>query len=158
MWRVKPWLGWTSSIKFWLLWLVTASILPALIIIALLVHRAAERERTIVADDTIETARALATAVDHEIDSAQVVLRALATSAHLAEGNLAAFHAQASEVLNGSAGHNIVLSDASGQQLVNTLRPFGAPLPHHGNPEQLRRVFETGESSVSDLYVGALAQ
>jgi PAS domain S-box-containing protein len=36
--------------------------------------------------------------------------------------------------------------------------PFGVPLPRHGNPEQLRRVFASGRPLVSDLYVGPTVQ
>src|SRR5262249_22512339 len=52
--------------------------------------------------------------------------------------------------------NNIVLIDANGQQLVNTLKPFGEPLPLTGNPDYLRRVFETGKPTISDLVVGAV--
>jgi signal transduction histidine kinase len=51
-------------------------------------------------------------------------------------------------------GNSLVLSDASGQQLVNTLRPFGEALPLRGNLVQLRRLFETGQPAISDLFVG----
>ncbi|CAG0998215.1 hypothetical protein RHDC4_02985, partial [Rhodocyclaceae bacterium] len=49
---------------------------------------------------------------------------------------------------------NHVLSDATGQQLVNTSRPFPTSLPRHGNPDQLQQVFREGRPVVSDLYTG----
>lgn len=52
----------------------------------------------------------------------------------------------------------MVVSDASGQQLLNTLRPFGESLPRHANQGQLRRVFETGRPVISDLYIGAVTR
>jgi diguanylate cyclase (GGDEF)-like protein/PAS domain S-box-containing protein len=51
-----------------------------------------------------------------------------------------------------------VLIDETGQQIVNTLRPYGSPLPRTGHPNMLRRTFETGRPVISDLYTGGVAQ
>ena len=51
---------------------------------------------------------------------------------------------------------NIVLSDLDGQQLINTLLPYGASLPRHGGREQLQRVIETRQPVISDLFIGAV--
>ncbi|WP_169795448.1 diguanylate cyclase [Dechloromonas denitrificans] len=56
------------------------------------------------------------------------------------------------------AGSNAVLTDQSGQQIVNTLKPFGQALPRHGNPAVARRIFETGKPVISDLFIGGLTQ
>ena len=52
---------------------------------------------------------------------------------------------------------NIVLRDASGQQLVNTRRPWGTPLPKVQNLETDNHVFRTKRPYISDLYPGVLA-
>ncbi len=140
--------------------LVAAIIVPAVLAAGLLSAYSYNRQRTNVEQRTLETARALTQAVDRELASGRTALQALATSPYLDPdlANLAAFHRQASEAMPDLPGNNIVLSDASGQQLVNTLRPFGEVLPRHGNPAQLRSVFEAGEPVISDLYVGGVTR
>ncbi len=138
--------------------LVVASIVPTLITTIFLISHAYDRERVRADQRRVETARALMQAVDRELSSAQGTLQALATSPHLASGKLEPFWAQAREVQRHRPNNNFVLSDANGQQLLNTLVPFGSPLPRHGNLAQLRKVFETGQPVISDLYVGAVAQ
>src|SRR5215813_139439 len=53
-------------------------------------------------------------------------------------------------------GTSIVLHDAKAQQLLNTNRPFGEPLPHATNSEMHDRVVETGKPQISDLIIGAV--
>ena len=101
-----------------------------------------------------DVARALMLAIDHELGSAQAALQALATSPSLDNHDLRAFHAQAIEVLQSRPGNVLVASSPDLRQVINTGRPFGAPLPHHGDPGEIRSVFETGRPKVSDLYVG----
>lgn len=144
------------TIQQWFILLVIACILPATIATAFFIHRSFQREYANVGRTTIDTARALMQAVDRELSSSEGTLLALATSPYLTSGNLAAFHEQAQEALRHRKGNNFVLSDVTGQQLINTFQPFGMPLPHHGNPDQLRRVFDTAESSISDLYIGGV--
>jgi signal transduction histidine kinase len=52
---------------------------------------------------------------------------------------------------------NVVLTDLSGRQLLNTLRPFGAELPEESGARlaQIRRVIETRQPETGDLFVGA---
>ncbi|HJV96191.1 MAG TPA: GGDEF domain-containing protein [Albitalea sp.] len=92
--------------------------------------------------------------LDAVLFNATAGLQALATSPALAAGDLAAFADQARAVLPYQAGNNVVLSDASGQQLVNTLVRRGQPLPKHGNPEFQARVIRSGQPAVSDLFIG----
>lgn len=138
-----------------LVFVLVASIVPAALFAILLVgydyhHR--ERER-LVRDSTV-TARALLAAVDTELSGVKTALRALATSPHLSSDNLAAFHGQALEALKDQSFANLVLIEDGGRQVVNTLRPFGEPLPARGNPPGLQRIFETGEPIITDLFVG----
>ena len=150
--------GGNLTIRRQLTRLVVASVVPAALAAGLLVVYSYQRQRASIEQSTLETARALAQTVDRQLASGRTALYALATSPYLTSGDLAAFHRQASEAMRDLPGNNIVLSDASGQQLVNTLRPFGRPLPLHGNPAQLHRVFETGQPTVSDLYIGAVTR
>jgi signal transduction histidine kinase len=138
--------------------LVLASLLPAALAAGLLIVYSYQRQRASIEHSTLDTARALTQAVDRELASGRTALQALATSPYLASGDLAAFHRQAREALTELPGNNVVVSDASGQQLVNTLSPFGEPLPRISHRGHLRLVFETGRPAISDLFVGELAR
>ncbi|HEY0843793.1 MAG TPA: PAS domain S-box protein [Noviherbaspirillum sp.] len=146
------------SIRTWLIFLVAACLLPLLAATILLVYYAYLQQRVVDTQMTLDTARALMQAVDRALSAGQGTVEALATSPYLTTGNLAAFHAQAMELQRLRPRNNFVLSDSDGQQLVNTLQPYGSALPRHGNPEQLRRVFDTARPVVSDLYRGGVLQ
>ena len=123
------------SIRTMLALLILAGMGPFLLGIGVLVDQFYGRERAQHEADTIQTARALSGMVDHELALGETVAMTLAASPSI-ETDLAAFHAQASRALQDSLpGVSFVLADVSGQQLVNTARPFGATLPKYGNPD-----------------------
>jgi len=142
------------SIRAILARLVVACVLPGVLAAAFLIFDFYRHERQQLDQDMREVVHSLALAVDGDLVATQAVLEALATSPHLATGNLAAFRDQARQVLSGHAD-NLVLSDETGQELLNLAIAAGEPLPRHGNPQHLRRVFETGRPAVSDLFMGA---
>ena len=147
------------TIRFKLATIVLACILPSLLGLGLLVYHFSERERAQLERDALQTVRALSGAVDRDLSVGENVALALATARSLEAEDLAAFHARAKRLIrNEFLGFNFVLSDETGQQLLNTARPFGEPLPHHGSPEDLRRIFETGKPSISDLYIGGVTR
>lgn len=144
------------TIVFWLRCLAVACILPAWAATALLIVRSYDRERATFEAGTVGTARALVQAIDRDLASAEAGLQMLATSPSLASGDLAGFYDQARAALGSEAGLNIVLVGPRGEQLINTLKPFGAPLPQQGYPDVVRRVFATGMPVVSDLQMSAV--
>jgi hypothetical protein len=138
--------------------LVAACVIPATVAAALLVGYSYQRQRAIIEETTLETARALTQVVDRELASGQVALQVLAKSPLLASGDLEMFHREARHAILDMPGNAIAVSDRTGQHLLNTLFPFGASLPSP-NPENValvRRVFETGKPVVSDLLKGAV--
>ncbi len=139
--------------------LVAATVLPAGIAVALLIYDSYDRERTIVEQRTLETARALMQAVDRELAGGRAALQVLAGSDHLASGDLAAFHRQARDVIAHMPGDVFALADGSGQIVLYTARPFGAvlPKPLPSAVAQVRRVFDTEMPVVSDLLDGAVS-
>jgi signal transduction histidine kinase len=142
------------TIRFWLNCLVVTCILPAVVVATAIIVRSFNQERAGLERDTIGTARALSQAVDAELKGARSALLVLAASPYLASGDLARFYDEAQRMVPALNVDNIVLSDLVGQQLVNTLLPYGVPLPLHGDREQLRRVIETGRPVISDLFIG----
>ena len=142
-----------------LAFLVGACIIPATLIAILLIgYDYYHRERDRLTRDSMTTARALIAAVDAELTGVRSALLALATSPHLSSQNLAAFHGQAQAALKDQAFVNVILSDRSGRQLINTFRPFGEPLPTQGDPGGLLRVFETGSPVISGLFQGRVTR
>jgi signal transduction histidine kinase/DNA-binding NarL/FixJ family response regulator len=97
--------------------------------------------------------------VDRDLSGIRGKLQILATSPFLRNGDLASFDRQARQVLETEELVGaIVLSDETGQQIVNTLRPFGSILPRTGHPDLLRQVFETRRPAVSNLYIGGVSK
>ena len=58
--------------------------------------------------------------------------------------------------MRSSGGSNVVLRNASGEQVLNTLIAYGEQLPRNGDADLVQRVFASGEPAISDLYVGGL--
>jgi hypothetical protein len=143
------------TLRFHLTILVFASVVPVLIFAIIMVLLVERQHRASVERSLRDTARAVSVAVDLELTSSLSTLNALATSEHLDTGDLRAFYAQAQRVLVAHGSwKTISLLDLSGQQLLNLLRPFGAPLPSSGNLEVVRRTLDTGQPAVSDIFVG----
>lgn len=133
--------------------LVVASLLAA----GWLVLDAQVRARATFERQLQDTARALSLVVDRQLAKAAAFNAALATSTSLESADLAAFDARARRALGGQEAW-VVLSDRSGQQLVNTLKPFGSPLPRRDQGvDRLWRAFTEGRTVVGDLMSGAVA-
>jgi len=95
--------------------------------------------------------------IDRELDRAMVSLEILATSPLLAQGNYAAFHEQAVRAISPDKA-GIILLDASLRMLVNTRAPLSTALPPTSDPETARRVFETRQRQVSDVFMGVVSR
>lgn len=141
------------TIRSTLALLVTACVLPALLMAVVLISYYYQHGKNQLVSNSIMTARALMFAIDKELANTQATLLALATSPHLDSHDIPGFYAQAKAVLRDQIDTNIVLTDASGQQHINTRRPLGEPLPNAGIPQVLR-TFATGKPTVSDLFIG----
>jgi signal transduction histidine kinase len=136
---------------------VLATALPVWLGSAVLLYNAEIDARALVERDAGATARSVMVAIDRDVAAATVLAETLATSQSLPEGDLARFYVRASNAIQRSGvGSNLVLSDASGQQVLNTLQQFGQPLPRHGNPNIVQTVFATAKPMISDLYIGGL--
>ncbi len=135
------------------------ALIPGFLAGSILFYEIYQHKRDQLEEGPIQTSRALTRAIDSELRMAQAAAQALSSSEHLAAKNFAAFYQQAKQVTQTTGvGQHYVLSDVSGQQILNTLVPFSTPLPRHANPEQLRCVVTTGRPCISDLFVGAVAQ
>jgi len=130
-----------------------AVLTPMLVLGGLLLWYFTATERTRLEGGVAETARALTVALDRELQGRRSTLRAVAGAVHLQTGDLAAFHAQVSEIAR-IEELNVVLRDLDGRQLVNTRVPFGTALPvDTGSAEADRRSLAAREPVVSGLFV-----
>jgi signal transduction histidine kinase/CheY-like chemotaxis protein len=104
----------------------------------------------------IETARALSTAVDAELDRAMAVLLALAGEASLAEGDVQRFREHAQHVMRTHPDWLLIaLTSPDGEQLMSTRADPGAkPLPVV-EPESLRRIVRERVPTVGFVKRGA---
>ena len=146
-----------TPLRRWLTLLVLGTAVPLLafavfVLVWLVGSYRADQDRR-----QADTTRALALAVDAEIRSWTAALQALAGSHELQAGRLADFYAEAQAVAARYDGW-IVLTEASGQQVLNTRRAFGDPLPKAGTPETVQTVFRTRQPLVTNLFFGAVAQ
>jgi PAS domain S-box-containing protein len=147
-----------STIRFQLACLVLVSVLPVWLISGFLVFHAYTTKCDQVNNNMLESARSLAMVVDRELMTVQAALQGLATSPSFATGNFAGVQLQALQLLESYPGADIIVADQTGQQLVNSARPFGTPLPRRNNPETVRRIFASGKPVISDLFYGALSK
>jgi len=148
--------GYTSTIGFNLVLLVIFCVLPGSLISAFLIFDNYRLEKTRLTRDAVTTARAMAATLDKDLASLESNLRVLAISRSLVSGDLANFYLDAKKALLFQNANNYVLLDPSGSQQMNTLLPFGAPLPAAGVPPQLQRIFETDATVLTDVFTGAV--
>lgn len=143
------------SARGYLITLSVAVILPALAFAGIVAWIYVERERERYQNAVTELARDLLTGIERELGGIEAAIQALSTSRALKRADYAAFYQQAIEAKNFN-GTNIVVRDGSGQQLLNTRRPYGEPLPSN-NTEADHRAAELRGPYVSDLFMGAVA-
>lgn len=136
--------------------LVVCVVLPVLALMAAYGAWNIRLQRQTVEASLQSTAAALSLAVDRELSGVRSLLLALANSAAAQDDDLSRLYPRAAELGRSHDGW-IVLTDVSGQQLMNTLLPLGQPLPKTASPETVAKVFETGETVVSNLFFGRAA-
>ena len=136
--------------------LVIICILPGWLLASLLSIVVYQQEREAIARHSVDAARALLRVIERDVNADIASMNVLAASRRLSNHNFASFYSKAQEVMSYTSGFTVVLSDPSGREIINLLRPYGSPLPQHGNPELLRRVIETRKPVVSDLFLGGV--
>jgi signal transduction histidine kinase len=141
------------SVRTYMVGLILAVVIPLLTFSTFLVLRSAEHEQDIMAGVVRERTAAAAGMIDHELSLLRARLFVLAGSKHLQTGEFSAFQAQASKEEDSP---KVILSDLSGQEIVNTWVPFGEKLPVTTDLDAIRRMVATGQPDVSDLTKDAI--
>ncbi|NVN91981.1 MAG: PAS domain S-box protein [Desulfuromonadales bacterium] len=146
------------TLRFQLICLVAVSMLPIWLVSGILLFQAYTTKRDQLNESMLDTARFQATLVDQELARVQAVLLAFATSSSFDTADFGDLHRRSQQILELYPGADIIVADATGQQLLNSFRPYGTPLPKRKNPETVRKIFETGKPVISDLFYGALTR
>jgi signal transduction histidine kinase len=144
----------TRSIRARLVQVVLTLVIPGWIGMLLLTVVFYRQEREHILQNTLQISRALMTVVDRDLSRAIMASQILATSPILAAGDLAWFSRRLNDLLPLTFGSNFVLTDVSGQQLINTLRPYGEPLPRDGISAIQRQAIETGKPAIGNVFIG----
>jgi len=143
------------SIRSRLMMLTAATVLPLVAVGGFAVIRTVDDQKVQVEQAVGSTVDGLLGDIDRQIIAIEVELQVLAVSPSLQSENLYPFYQQMFAALP-LQGTSIVLLDTTGQQLLSTNLPFGAPLPRVPNTEMSKRVVATGKPQVSDLVMGAV--
>lgn len=142
-------------IRSQLILMAAAVLLPVVVAAALALEKVRIGERDAALRGLRETVRATALIVDREAQGSLSSLKALGNSAYLNDGNFQAFYDQAS-ALDQKPDVWTLLFNANGQQVLNTIVPFGTPPPPAAGQERVRSVLATGQPLVTDLFVGSV--
>ncbi|MEG1735024.1 MAG: hypothetical protein RR283_08265, partial [Comamonas sp.] len=150
-------LGAKPSIRSSLIVLVLACLIPAALAQAGLAYYSFKAERQQLLNDTLARVRALTGSLDREMIAAEGAVRALGTSPALLSGDYATFYGQATAVQAQQNADNVVLSWPNGQQIINTLRPYGTKLPMSRTPD-FEKILQADTAITTNLFVGAVSK
>ena len=133
-----------------------ALLVPIILFSTIALSMLMQAERSAALRSLQETARATTLAVDRELSIAEARMKVMSSATSLIEGDFKGFHERAVLANKGSSSWT-VLFDEDGQQLLNTLVPYGTVLPRRAHPEYGQEILRTGVMRVSDLLDGPVA-
>ena len=144
------------KLRSYLIFLVVVAVLPVVIFAGVMIYLSYEQQRENLAHTMVERARSISAGLDREFLVSIQSLKVLGASTHLENGQLAEFYSdmQRSLAAYNRTWQNLTLTDASGRQLINLRRPFGARLPPTGNPEAIEQVRRSKEAAIGNLSRG----
>jgi signal transduction histidine kinase/ActR/RegA family two-component response regulator len=144
----------TLGIQARLMMLASVTALPLVVLAGVTAISLIDAQHAQLKQEVAGKVNALLNDIDRQIGAIQVELEVLAKLPSIQSGDLVTFDRQLRAAIR-VYGTALVLHDTQGQQLINTNRPFGAPLPSATNTEMHDRVVATGRPQVSDLIMGA---
>ena len=131
------------------------TLFPALVALILVSYFEYRVHREAAQNESMQMVRALSHAVDKEFANSVVSLQALSMTSELREKDFAGVYALLKNFDEKSDfADYLVLTDASGQQIVNSHVPFGLPLPKTNNLARIHHAVETAQPAVSNLLIG----
>jgi hypothetical protein len=135
-----------------LFWIVLVALLPlAILCFAILLQTAsAQKEQSTLA--AARVLRNITLEIEAEVQASAAALDALSASPRLAARGFEDFYSEANALLERrSDWANVVLSDASAHQIINTRIPLGSPLPADIYGNAITEAMRTHRTVVSDI-------
>lgn len=140
------------STRNFLFALIAAVVIPLLAFSGLILNRHVTAERERLEEQAVEWARHIALIVDGELNGLVALLRGLASSTSLQNGDMRQLHAESVRLTTGR-DKVIVLREFGSRQLTNTQRPYGADLPPAVPiPDNDRETLRQGDPVISEVY------
>lgn len=149
--RAQP----ARSLRHKLILLAGVGLLPVSLLGAWGIWNAIQTQRQTLERSTLELSRALASAVESEIDATLRSLAAMGRAKPLLEGNIAAFYEAAqNELAARPAWLAVLLADRHGEPLFSTAEPYGSRELKVADPLSLAQLIRSGEPVVGTLNLG----
>ncbi|HEU4620832.1 MAG TPA: ATP-binding protein [Burkholderiaceae bacterium] len=143
-----------KSIRRRLVLIVAIGLLPLVLFGGWGVKEAIESQGEELEHATLELSRALATAVDSELNATVAAVAALARSERLLQRDIAGFYNVARrEVTAQPYWAEVTLTNATGQLLFDTSSPYGASDIQTADPKSLQAALETRKPVVGHVIV-----
>jgi signal transduction histidine kinase len=143
------------SLRHKLILLAGVGLLPVSLLGAWGIWNAIQTQRQTLERSTLELSRALASAVESEIDATVRSLAAMARAKPLVEGDIAAFYEVArNEVAARPPWLAVILADGQGRPLFTTAQPYGSSDLKVVDPLSLATAIRSGEAVVGTLTHG----
>jgi signal transduction histidine kinase len=138
----------SRSVHTYLVGLIIAVLLPLLGFSGFLVIRSAEHEQEAMAEAAHNRTRIAAAAIESEIGSLRARLFLQAGELSLQTSDLSEFHRRAKEAFGSMP---VILSNAAGEEIVNTSVPYGDRLPDYPDKATIRYVAESLQPRIADM-------
>jgi PAS domain S-box-containing protein len=134
------------SVQTLLFRLILVCLLPATLLVGVMLFVEYKIDRKELEQEALKSARSAVQEVDQQLAETELLAQTLATSGTLLRNDLAGFHKRVLRLMNDSNSDlSAALYDFNGQQLLNTVAPFGQPLSKRTNLEPIHSVFATGK-------------
>lgn len=143
------------SFRAHVLALVLASVLPLAGLGVYSMVQMSEGERIADRREIVSTARVLSSIIDERLDGNLKTLRALARRFPGLSGNLEDFYGDCATHAAESGG-TILLADTTGQQIFNSKRPLGSPLPRVIGTPEFWQVVAAAEPRIGNMFTSSV--
>lgn len=146
----SPFATLAHSLRGRLLLLTAAIVLPTIVLAGYIIVGAHQDERAGLDRRLQDTARALTLALDRQLGQTEAILKTLALSPALTDGDYSRFKAEATAAIPYEGAWIVALAPDC-RQVINTRLPPEAPLPAPDCSEEMKQSLIQGETYISNL-------
>jgi signal transduction histidine kinase len=153
--RMQPSRGRPFTVVYRVTRLVLLAVIPVVVLAGVLIVTYAGDQRDLYMQQLLGMARTVSQATDADIIRRFAVLDALQQAPMLKTRDWHGFYEFAKAAVARDPGDRVVLYEASTEEVLLTLVPFGSQLPVTSIPDEIRKVVSTGQPLVTGLFTGA---